>query len=79
MSNPAESLGSRVIRDIVREALNEAGISNAVAFEIRLQNGGTVTVSSADNPILDRPAEEAVSVTAKQTAAAGQNAMPFSV
>lgn len=77
MGNPVEAIGAKLIRDLVREALSEAGLSEAVGFEIKLQNGGTATVSSADNPILSRPAEEAVSVTPKTTATAGQ--VPFSV
>ena|SRR5687767_11942336 len=67
--------GKRTIRDVVKDALRKAGVEDAVGFDLRLVNGETISITSDNNPALDRPAAEispeAGSVRMKQAARAG--------
>lgn len=65
------AIGSRTVRDIVRDALAQSGLEETVGFELKLSNGTTVTIVSDKNPILDQPASAVVSATPKSSAAAG--------
>lgn len=63
--------GKRTIRDVVQKALVDAGIEEAVGFELKLVNGETISITSDSNPALNRPAEDVQEVNVRQSAKAG--------
>lgn len=66
-----EEIGAKTIGDLLAKTLAEAGIDEALGFEIVMKNGGTHTILSEDNPILAQPASEVSSLKIKQSAEAG--------
>lgn len=77
--NALVELGKKTIRDRVQEALAASGIENAVGFELKLVNGETISITSDENPNLNRPAEEVSEVSVKQSAQAGLGFEVFTV
>jgi len=65
--------GKQTIRDVVASALRNAGVEDAVGFELKLVNGETISITSDSNPNLDRPAAEVApgGVNIRQSARAG--------
>jgi hypothetical protein len=65
--------GIETIRDLVKDALRSKGIEDAVAFELKLTNGETITINSESNPNLNRPASEVApdGLNVRQSARAG--------
>lgn len=66
-----EQIGAETIGSLLKKTLADAGVSEAVGFEVVLRNGGTHTILSDSNPILNSPASEVSSVKIKQSADAG--------
>lgn len=66
-----EEIGAQTIGDLLRKTLEEAGVGEAVGFEIVMKNGGTHTVLSDSNPVLNESADQVASVKIKQSAEGG--------
>jgi hypothetical protein len=54
----AQEVGAKVIRDLIKAALQKAGVSNAVGVEIALTNGERIVILSDSNPANNIPATE---------------------
>lgn len=63
--------GLQTLKDVIRKALNDSGIEEAVGFEVKLTNGEEFTVLSEANPRMSTPAADVASVTPRQSARAG--------
>lgn len=63
--------GKNTIREKIAQTLRDAGIEEAVGFEVKLLNGETISITSDRNPALDRPASDVAEVSVKQSARAG--------
>lgn len=65
--------GKNTIRDLIAKTLRDAGVEDAVGFELKLVNGETITINSDRNPALDRPASDVArdGVAIRQSARAG--------
>lgn len=64
-------IGAETIGKVLRDALETAGVSEAVGFSIVLKNGATHEVLSDSNPVLNEPASEMSSFKIKQSAEGG--------
>lgn len=65
--------GKNTLRQKIAQTLREAGITEAVGFEVKLKNGEEFTILSDSNPRMSTPAAEVASVRPRQSARAGQN------
>lgn len=69
--NALQEIGARTVRDLLKQTLQQAGLAEAVGFELKLTNGSQVTVSSDSNPVLNEPADTVADVKVRQSARAG--------
>jgi hypothetical protein len=63
--------GKATLSGLIRKTLTDAGITEAVGFEVKLKNGEEFTILSESNPRMSTPAAEVASVTPRQSARAG--------
>jgi hypothetical protein len=71
MSNPAQEIGLRVIRDGIKDLMREQGIEEVPSFEITFKNGEVTTILSDNHPALDREMSDVTSIKPKSGAEAG--------